>query len=100
MICVDVIVQSFRSLQVLKSGVTHYFSIDKARRDLNYEPTVQNDLSGIVKWYRDRQLASEVGDNANHQSSSLLASLISKMLVVAVGLCFVAFVFSFLPGAN
>ena len=41
------------SLKVFKTGVTHYFSLDKARRDFGYEPQPR-DLAGVVQWYRDR----------------------------------------------
>lgn len=39
--------------QVYKTGVTHYFSIAAARRDLGYDP-LPRDLSGTVKWFRER----------------------------------------------
>ena len=34
--------------EVYKSGVTHYFSIEKARRDFDYNPTRPNDLSEVI----------------------------------------------------
>lgn len=39
-------------LQVYKTGQTHYFSIDKARRDLGYTSDYQNDLSPNAEYYR------------------------------------------------
>ncbi|CAI8024652.1 Short-chain dehydrogenase/reductase family 42E member 1, partial [Geodia barretti] len=39
--------------EVLKTGVTHYFSLEKARRDFGYDPQPHN-LSGVVTWFRDR----------------------------------------------
>ena len=39
--------------QVFKTGVTHYFSIAAAKRDLGYEPDPR-DLSGVVRWFRER----------------------------------------------
>ncbi|XP_052762771.1 short-chain dehydrogenase/reductase family 42E member 1-like [Mya arenaria] len=37
--------------EVYKTGVTHYFSIEKARKELGYSPTIQNDLSEVVRHY-------------------------------------------------
>lgn len=34
--------------ELYKTGVTHYFSIDKAKNLLDYEPVKQNDLSDVV----------------------------------------------------
>lgn len=37
--------------ELKKTSVTHYFSIEKARRDFGYEPTKPNDFSEILKQY-------------------------------------------------
>ena len=34
--------------ELFKTGVTHYFSIEKARRQLDYDPVNPNDLSDII----------------------------------------------------
>ena len=34
--------------ELFKTGVTHYFSIEKARRQLDYDPVSPNDLSDII----------------------------------------------------
>lgn len=39
--------------EVLKTGVTHYFSIQKARNDFGYNPTKPNDVSEIVSWLKE-----------------------------------------------
>ncbi len=39
--------------QVLKTGVTHYFSIEKARGDFGYDPEPRT-LEGVVRWFRER----------------------------------------------
>lgn len=38
--------------ELYKSGVTHYFSIDKARRELDYHPERPNDLTDVIKHLR------------------------------------------------
>jgi hypothetical protein len=42
--------------EVYKVGVTHYFSIAKARRDLGYSPTItsQEGAKRMARYYRDR----------------------------------------------
>lgn len=40
--------------EVFKTGITHYFSIDKAKKHLGYKPSVQNDMNSVVQWYKER----------------------------------------------
>ena len=40
-------------LQVYKTGVTHYFSIKKARQHLQYKPS-EHSLDSVVKYFKDR----------------------------------------------
>ena len=39
--------------QVYKTGVTHYFNINKSRSHFGYDPQPR-DLSGVVRWYTER----------------------------------------------
>ncbi|XP_067396257.1 short-chain dehydrogenase/reductase family 42E member 1 [Emydura macquarii macquarii] len=39
--------------EVYKTGVTHYFSIEKARKELGYEPK-QFSLTEVVEWFKSR----------------------------------------------
>ncbi|XP_004704584.1 short-chain dehydrogenase/reductase family 42E member 1 [Echinops telfairi] len=39
--------------EVYKTGVTHYFSLEKARRELGYKPQ-PFDLQETVQWFKDR----------------------------------------------
>ncbi|KAM4800851.1 short-chain dehydrogenase/reductase family 42E member 1 [Urocitellus parryii] len=39
--------------EVYKTGVTHYFSLEKARRELGYEPQ-PFDLQEVVEWFKAR----------------------------------------------
>ena len=40
-------------IQVFKTGVTHYFSIERAKRDFGYNPEPKT-LDGVVQWFRER----------------------------------------------
>ena len=72
--------------QVYKTGVTHYFSNQKARRDLGYEPTVQNDMESVVRWYKERGYGRK-------KKSSFKRTFIDILLAVM----FFAVIMSFLP---
>ncbi|XP_076447537.1 short-chain dehydrogenase/reductase family 42E member 1-like [Babylonia areolata] len=77
--------------EVYKTGVTHYFSTEKARRDLGFVPSVQNDLSGVVKHYRTTGHMRGAGS-----STSSLYWLVNVLLALA----FAALIMSFLPSAK
>ena len=74
--------------QVYKTGVTHYFSNDKAKRELGYEPTVQNDMGPVVDWFKAR------GHEKQKKKSSALMSFLVNIILAVV---FAAVVLSFLP---
>ena len=42
-----------QTLQVHKTGVTHFFSMDEARQDFGYAPSEHN-LDDIVEWFKAR----------------------------------------------
>ncbi|EFX79815.1 hypothetical protein DAPPUDRAFT_51858, partial [Daphnia pulex] len=44
--------------ELFKTGVTHYFSIAKARKQLDYHPVRPNDLSGIITDLREPHRSS------------------------------------------
>jgi nucleoside-diphosphate-sugar epimerase len=79
--------------EVYKTGVTHYFSIDKARHDLGYHPIVQNDMASVVKWYIEQ---------GYHKGSSQPVHDYLKSVFIAVLTCaiFMAFLFSWVPVAS
>ena len=64
--------------QVYKTGVTHYFSTEAASRDLGYRPTVQNDLSGVVTFYR------KLGRVKGHQSSTLVYYAVNMIIIFLI----------------
>ncbi|RUS85401.1 hypothetical protein EGW08_006844 [Elysia chlorotica] len=64
--------------EVYKTGVTHYFSTEAAGRDLGYSPTVQNDLSGVVTFYR------KLGRVKGHQSTTLVYYLVNMIILFLI----------------
>ncbi|KAK7501015.1 hypothetical protein BaRGS_00007895 [Batillaria attramentaria] len=74
--------------EVYKTGVTHYFSTEKARKHLGYVPTVQNDLSGVVQYYRNTGHVRQAGS-----SSSLVYYIVNILL----GLFIASMIMSYLP---
>lgn len=71
--------------EVYKTGVTHYFSMAKAKAELGYEPQEHN-LDEVVEWFRSR-------GHGKKTQSSFLSRLLDILFVAA----FVAVAFSFLP---
>ncbi|XP_055992799.1 short-chain dehydrogenase/reductase family 42E member 1 [Sorex fumeus] len=49
--------------EVYKTGVTHYFSLEKARKELGYEAQPR-DLQDVVAWFRVRGHGRSPGDGA------------------------------------
>ena len=80
-----------------KTGVTHYFSIERARRDFGYEPEPKT-LEGVVKWFRERghgRLSKGNGDKAG-KSSKLWTLFVNVLLAVVI----FALIMSFIPIVN
>ncbi|XP_059155159.1 short-chain dehydrogenase/reductase family 42E member 1-like [Physella acuta] len=76
--------------EVYKTGVTHYFSVASAARDFGYSPTVQNDLSGVVAYYR------KLGRVKGHQSSTLVYYLVNAIIIFVI----YHIILFFLPGVT
>lgn len=72
--------------EVYKTGVTHYFSMAKAKADFGYEPREYN-LDEVVQWFRRR-------GHGRKSHSSVFNRLALDILLVAA---FVAVALSFLP---
>ncbi|KAM4596106.1 short-chain dehydrogenase/reductase family 42E member 1 [Fundulus diaphanus] len=75
--------------EVYKTGVTHYFSMAKARADLGYEP-LKRDLDEVVQWFKSR-------GHGKRRHSSFFSSFLLNILFASA---FVAVVLSFLPVAG
>lgn len=71
--------------EVYKTGVTHYFSMAKAKAELGYEPQEYN-LDEVVQWFRSR-------GHGKKPSSALKRVMVDIFLVAA----FVAVALSYLP---
>lgn len=81
--------------EVCKTGVTHHFSIAKARQHLHYEPVNPNDTSEIIKYLRN-----EVGHQHQPHSDKQLNSNIkvkSYALDILIGILFAMLLMSYLP---
>lgn len=79
--------QSGTHSQVCKTAVTHYFSIQKAQKHLNYEPS-QHSMDSIVRHFKER------GHGRQHKQPS---SVGYYLLNVIIGLMFVCLIFEWLP---
>lgn len=78
----------FLAFQVYKTGVTHYFSTQKAKRELGYVPIVQNDVSEVVEYF------IQTGHKRKKSGSSPLKHFIINLII---GFIFAAFIMSYLP---
>lgn len=76
------------AFQVYKTGVTHYFSTQKAKRELGYVPIVQNDVSEVVEYF------IQTGHKRKKSGSSPLKHFIINLII---GFIFAAFIMSYLP---
>ncbi|XP_030622006.1 short-chain dehydrogenase/reductase family 42E member 1 [Chanos chanos] len=73
--------------EVYKTGVTHYFSMTKARTELGYEPQ-RYDLDEVVQWFRSR------GHGKRMRNTSPVKQFILNTVIIAA---FVAVILSYLP---
>ncbi|XP_074648240.1 short-chain dehydrogenase/reductase family 42E member 1-like [Tubulanus polymorphus] len=75
--------------EVYKTGITHYFSIEKARSELGYNPTKQNAMDEVLQYY------IEQGRFKKPQSRGM------RLLVDVILACvFASLLLSFLPMTN
>lgn len=72
--------------EVYKTGVTHYFSMEKARAELGYNPE-KYDLGEVVEWFRSR----------GHGKKQVTSPIKKLILDVVLFLLIVALVLSVLP---
>lgn len=72
--------------EVYKTGVTHYFSMDKARSELGYKPQ-KYDLDEVVQWFKSR-------GHGRKAQKSVLSHFVLNILFVSA---FAAVILSFLP---
>ncbi|XP_040266466.1 short-chain dehydrogenase/reductase family 42E member 1 [Bufo bufo] len=67
--------------EVYKTGVTHYFSLNKAKKELGYEPKPYT-MQEVVEWYRTRGYGKKV--KKTKSPSVLWDVVVFVVLVVAV----------------
>ena len=71
-----------------KTGVTHYFSVQKARDQLGYKPTIQNDLSEVVELYvkagHKRQPKSPSNHGIMYWTMNVILMCMFGMLIMSV----------------
>lgn len=82
--------------EVYKTGVTHYFSMAKAKAELGYEPEEQN-LDEVVQWFRSRGHGKK---SHNSSLSRFLVDLVFVAVLVAVAMSFLPLVGGALTGAK
>lgn len=73
--------------EVYKTGVTHYFSMAKAKAELGYEPAEYN-LDEVVQWFRSRGH----GRKSCRSSLSRLRDIVFFTALIAVALSFLPLV--------
>ncbi len=61
------------------SGVSHYFSMDKAKRDIGYCPQ-QHPFEPVVQWFKDR-------GHAARKSSAVSRGLLWVLAVLCAAAC-------------
>eukprot|EP00062_Callorhinchus_milii_P005156 gi/632944337/ref/XP_007887454.1/ PREDICTED: short-chain dehydrogenase/reductase family 42E member 1 isoform X1 [Callorhinchus milii] len=75
--------------EVYKTGVTHYFSMEKARRELGYRP-LEFSLREVVEWFKAR---GHGRDRATYGVKHFLLNVVFFILLSAV-------ILSWLPGVS
>ncbi|XP_064647554.1 short-chain dehydrogenase/reductase family 42E member 1-like [Lineus longissimus] len=78
--------------EVYKTGVTHYFSIEKAARDLGYCPTVQNRLDEVIQHFK----SLGHGKKETKEQSFIMRYLVN----IIIAFIFASIILSFLPVTN
>lgn len=76
--------------EVYKTGVTHYFKIEKAKQHLGYKPLVQNDITSVLRWYKERGF----GKNSHGNAFSMIRTIAVTVLLAVL---FTSFLLSFIP---
>lgn len=79
--------------EVYKTGVTHYFNNGKAKRELGYQPTIQNEMDPVVEWFKSKGH----GKSPHPSSSYKIKRLLVNFVLAAI---FFSVVMSFLPTAG
>lgn len=71
--------------------MTHYFSINKARREIGYSP-INYDLQGVVRYFKERGHGRKV----QYKQSSISYALVN----VTIAIIFTLIMLSWIPGVK
>lgn len=74
--------------EVYKTGVTHYFCIDKVSKDLNYKPFYKNDVVSLVKWFRSNGYYKKLSKRSYYYYYYILG-----LLIIMIALCLIPVVY-------
>ncbi|XP_006011120.1 short-chain dehydrogenase/reductase family 42E member 1 isoform X2 [Latimeria chalumnae] len=77
--------------EVYKTGVTHYFSMEKARKELGYEPQKFN-FEEVVQWFKDQGHGKKL---EMYSIKHLLQNIIFVVLLAAVIMSWIPVVSTF-----
>lgn len=72
--------------EVYKTGVTHYFQMDKSKKELGYEPQ-EYTLDEVVNWFKSK------GHGKKRRTSSTKRFILDVFIMIA----FIAVILSYLP---
>lgn len=79
--------------QVYKTGATHYFNNGKAKKELGYKPTVQNDMEPVVQWFKSKGHEKSAHPSLGYKTKRLVVN-------ICLAAIFFSIVMSFLPTAG
>lgn len=77
--------------EVNQMAVSHYFSIEKAKSQLNYHPKNSNDLTGVVEYYRKMLKNDKMTVKTDDGSIGFLTFMKCTMLLVSAFLVYYFF---------
>nr|XP_032830668.1 short-chain dehydrogenase/reductase family 42E member 1 isoform X1 [Petromyzon marinus] len=79
--------------EVYKTGVTHHFSVGKARRELGYAPA-EKEFGEVVEWFRQRGHGKRRRQQQQRRRHGRFGPVLRDLVLVAI---FAALVLAFLP---
>jgi len=65
--------------EVYKTGVTHYFSCDKAKMHFGYSPVQPNDISDAIQYFKEQKQ-----ENGSENEENSITNLISFVIVIVI----------------
>ena len=90
---------TFYPCQVFKTGVPHYFSIERARRDFEYNPEPRT-LDGVVRWFRERGHGRPPAKRSQGLAAKTTSRLWTFFVNILLAVAIIALIMSLLPMVN